>query len=176
VTTPSAATGIAQHASQTVIYDLPYDHESFCSGVNTLRPGGGLYLLFSYDDLNENREALKNLAPERESLASLYRILRQEHNKGNLGNCTAEIITGRLKVAGYPWLQSNTLRVCLGILEELGLLTVKEVGQRGWLELNPPPSHKRDLMEAKTYRYLHQLKDKAVTWMESLADNPLQYF
>ncbi|TEB13084.1 Single-stranded-DNA-specific exonuclease RecJ [Pelotomaculum sp. FP] len=173
VTTPATAGELAQHAVQTIIYDLPYEHEAFCCGVNTVRPGGSLYLLFSPDDLHENREALGNLAPDREFLASLYRILLREHNKGNLGNCTAEFITGRMRAAGHQWVHHDMVRVCLGILEELELLTVKGVGHEGRLELYPPPRRKRDLMEAKTYQYLHQLKDKALSWMEKLVDERL---
>ncbi|HBC92075.1 MAG TPA: single-stranded-DNA-specific exonuclease RecJ, partial [Pelotomaculum sp.] len=160
VTTPAMAGDLAQHAVQTIIYDLPYAHEAFCRGVNTVRPGGSLYLFFSPDDLQENREALGNLAPDREFLASLYRILRREHNKENLGNCTVEFIIGRMRAAGYQWVHHDMVRVCLGILEELELLTVKGRGQGGRLELYPPPRHKRELMEAKTYRYLHRLKDQ----------------
>lgn len=173
VTTPAAAGGLEQLAGQTVIYDLPYEHEAVCIALKTVCPDGRLCLLFSSGDFNENKEALGNLAPDRECLASLYRILRQEHNRGNLRNCTVKLITERMRTAGYPFIHHDTVRVCLSIMEELELLTIKGVAEAGQLELYPPSHRKRDLMEAKTYQHIQQLKESALSWMDRLVDNPL---
>lgn len=173
VTTPAVAGELKLQAETAVIYDLPYDHADFCCGVNAVCPDGTLYLLFNLPDLKENKEELGDLTPDWKCLASLYTILRREHQKGNLANCTAQFITGRMQAAGYQCIQDDMLLVCLGILEELKLLRVLGTGQKGWLELCPPPDRKRELMEAKTYRYLHRLKDNALSWMEKLLDAPL---
>lgn len=173
IATPAIAGELGLKAENAVIYDLPFDDKGFYAGVNTLLPGGGLYLLFGLKDLDENREALCHMAPDRQFMASLYSILRQEHNRGNPGNCTAKFIAGRMQDAGYQWANLEMLLVCLGVLEELELLKVLGVGPNRRWELNPPSGRKKDLMEAKTYQYLHQLKDSTLNWMESFLTKPL---
>jgi single-stranded-DNA-specific exonuclease len=170
VATPAVAGKLEVCADAGVIYDLPYELETFGYCVNTLRPGGTLYLLFNAADLNENKEALGGLAPDWKALASIYTIIRQEHSGGNLVNCTAQYIAGRMQAAGYQYYSQDMLRICLRILEELKLLRFFKAGSKDWFELCPPPQYKRDLMEAKTYQYLHQIKDNAIAWMTKLVD------
>lgn len=168
VSTPRAAVKLKQYARMTIIYDLPFAHDELCCAINTVHPDGTLYLLFNAADLNENKEALNKFIPDWRLLAFLYTALRQEQYKGNTGKCSVQFITGRMQANGYKFITKDIMRVCLNILEELGLLRVLGAGSAERLELCPPPRHKRDLMDAMTYKYLIQVKESTLSWMEKL--------
>jgi len=173
VTTPGVASGFVQQFSQAVIYDLPYEENDFVNSLKAVCPGGDLYLLYTAKDLLENVAALNNLAPDRNFLATVYTILRREQKKNDTVNCTVNYIYDCMNRAGCGLSNRKLLQVALNIFEELKLLTVEGYGANALWRLNPAPKNKKDLNEAKTYKYLHQLKDNTLEWMKRFHAQPI---
>ncbi|NMA52392.1 MAG: hypothetical protein GX949_05235, partial [Peptococcaceae bacterium] len=99
--------------------------------------------------------------------------LRREQKKNDAANCTFSFIYDCMNQAGRGLSNRKLLQVSLNIFEELKLLTIEGNGTNALWRLNPVPKDKRDLNEAKTYKYLHQLKDKTLHWMKRFYSQPV---
>lgn len=173
VATPAMAGTVGRHARQVLLYHLPYSPETIHWAMNALQPGGRLYVLFGPEDLEDNLAALEALAPGREYLAGLYKMLRREKN-GSAGiNLNLARAARTLAGTGFPHSREHTLGAALAILEELGLLASERKGDFLKVTLLPAPPGKKDLMEAQRYKRLHQIKEESVTWMRKLLNEPL---
>lgn len=175
VATPGMTVSIGRYANQVLLYHLPYTVETITCAMNTMQPDGRLYLLFGPEDLEDNLAGLEVLAPNRDYLACLYKILRREEN-GSVGssiNLDLARTAHAMLEAGFPYSRKQTVEVALAILEELGLLISNREGNSLRVELYPRPSVKRDLLEAQTYKQLHQIKEESTTWMKKLLKEPL---
>ncbi|MCL6634306.1 MAG: single-stranded-DNA-specific exonuclease RecJ [Peptococcaceae bacterium] len=174
VATPAAAGMIGRHASQAIIYHLPCSSETVKKVMSAMDPGGRLCLLFSPGDLEENLAGLAALAPDREYLACLYKMLRKEqNNKGEVILNPARAARAMAE-AGFLHGRAFTVEVALTVLEELGLIVVGK-GRGDFLKvaLLPVPPAKKDLLAAQTYKRLHQLKEDSITWMRKILNEPL---
>lgn len=171
--TPAVAGSIGRHACRVLLYHLPYSPETINCAVNALQPDGRLYFLFGPEDLEDNLAGLEAMAPDREYLACLYKTLRREQNGKVQVNVDPARAARTLAETGFPHSGEYTVRVALAILGELGLIFSTGEGRSLQVKLFPSPSEKKDLLEAQTYRQLHQIKEESVTWMRKLLNEPL---
>lgn len=170
-TTPAAAYNAGLSAGAVLLYHLPYAPDTVVFTGNCVTPGGRLYLMYGDDDFQENIDGLECLAPGREYLARLYQMLRQEGKAAVTFNIN--MLTNALAGAGFRHASSYTLRTALKIFDELGLLSWKTEGKILNIHILPPPSQKKDLFQAQTYKALTQIKKDSIQFMRNCFNEPV---
>ncbi|SJZ72389.1 single-stranded-DNA-specific exonuclease RecJ [Selenihalanaerobacter shriftii] len=111
-----------------------------------------IHLLFEDRDAKINKFILDSIAPEREVLASLYRVLRKlEDNKQEI-RLTNQQLADEVNNLVKRKVSDSTISAGLGILEELDLLTrIREAGER-IIQLKEAPENKLDLSDSLRYQ------------------------
>ncbi|MDD4170121.1 MAG: single-stranded-DNA-specific exonuclease RecJ [Desulfotomaculaceae bacterium] len=175
VTTPALARRAGIKPSRVIIYHLPFNLESFKDMIDLVETGGKVYLFFGRKDLKNNIEELKILAPRREHLAFVYTMLRSQANTSKQFKFDLTRAAREVSAAGYPGAHELTIAIALKIFAELGfLLTVKKDIEHD-VSLLPTPKEKRNLSGSITYRWLHQIKDESIAWMNKLLTEPAEH-
>lgn len=177
IVTPSVARSVGPYAGQAVLYHLPFSPAEINSAACSLRPGGRLYLFFGPEDLEDNLAGLGIMAPDREYLACLYKIIRHlaERDAGQKGQTELDLsLAARiLAKTGFGYSNVFAVRVALAVFEELGLLKILRKGSSCSLVLHPVSGDKKDLMESQIYRRLFLIKEESAGWMRKFLDVPL---
>ncbi|MFX4263180.1 single-stranded-DNA-specific exonuclease RecJ [Pelotomaculum propionicicum] len=171
LTTPAAAVTAGLCAEKVLLYHLPYCLESVHHTYNCVSPGGRLYLLYGAGDLQDNLDGLESLAPGREYMAYLYRMLRREGKQGAVFNI--DILAKAMSDAGFYHAGACTLQMALKIFVELELLTCHNEGKILNIHFMPPPAQKKDLFQAQTYKVLTQIKKDSIQLMRDFLSAPV---
>jgi single-stranded-DNA-specific exonuclease len=151
--------------AHVILYHLPFSLVAFNQMSGRAGRNGQpatIHLLFTEQDAQLNRQILAPLAPARDELATLYRVLRQQSEQGN----------GSVFVASFEPLvqacQARDSRCRLGeegianglaIFEELGLLTVEDAGIEQRITLIPSASR---VELCASSRYLEGVEELAL--------------
>lgn len=173
IATPNAAGSVVEYAREVLLYHLPYSANACRCAVRAMLPDGSLHLLFGPEDLEDNKAGLEALAPDRNHLATFYRLLRREEKRGALEHLNLAEITQSMISAGFPHFHKYTAKTALDILEELRLLIKLDKQKCSRIKLLPTPSKKRDLRESNTYRHLQLIREESISWMEKLLSDPV---
>jgi len=178
VATPDILSFVGESASRVFLYHLPFSPATVNSAIAALKPGGMLYLLCNSEDYRDNIENLDTIAPERGILAYFYKELVRMWRRGGAGAVEIDTVrfTGLMKKAGFLNFRRYTAEIALMVLEELGLIRSCREENRVRVRLLPPPEQKKDLMEARTYRHLHQIKEDSTKWMRKFLNEPSHSF
>lgn len=111
-----------------------------------------IHLLFNESDRKLNELILESAAPSRAVLGKFYLYLREEcEKKGNPLLATNEELAQAMLKFGLKNLKQQTVSVCLGILEDIGLLRRETEGKQRCIYLLPPPSQKLNLADSLRY-------------------------
>jgi single-stranded-DNA-specific exonuclease len=117
-----------------------------------------IHLLFEDRDVRINEFILDSMAPEREVLAQLYRVLKRLEDDKREVNLSNQQLADEVNSELKGKVRDSTISVGLGILEELDLLTrIQESGNR-IIQLKETPDKKMDLNDS--LRYKEGLEDK----------------
>lgn len=107
-----------------------------------------IHLLFNEEDKKLNELLLEAAAPTRKVLAKFYTYLREQGKKGEPLQLTNRQLQEAMQRLGEKNFREQTASVCLGILEDLGLLLREVEGKTRYLHLVPPPPGKLDLADS----------------------------
>jgi single-stranded-DNA-specific exonuclease len=120
-----------------------------------------VHLLFGRKDARINEAILSSLAPEREDLAALYLVLKDEQGTSGEGFeiTNAEIAERARRRRRRFALDERGVSSALGILRELGLAEGEGHGSYRRLTLLPAPAQKLDL--GQSVRYAEGLEEIA---------------
>jgi len=111
-----------------------------------------IHLLFNERDRKLNELILEGAAPSRAVLGKFYVYLREEsEKKGNPLLATNEELSQAMLKLKLKNLKQQTVSVCLGILEDIGLLRRESAGKQRLIYLLPPPSEKLNLADSLRY-------------------------
>ncbi|MDD3653739.1 MAG: single-stranded-DNA-specific exonuclease RecJ [Desulfotomaculaceae bacterium] len=168
VTTPAIARCAGIRASRVIIYHLPFNPSSFNNLFELVDTGGRVYLFFSREDLINNVDGLKILAPDRDRLAFVYTMLRNQANMRRQFISDLNRMAREVSAAGYPGAHELTIAVALKVFAELGLLTTAKKGKEYSVSFLPAPREKQRLSGSQTYRWLHKIKDESTAWMNKI--------
>lgn len=141
--------GCGLRPARVVVFGLMYDWSDWKALAHC---GAELVLAFSRYSRERNRRHLRSLAPSRNCLLQLFRLL------GVSGPAVSDpqALVDGMRRRGHPYFTATTLEVGLAILEELGLVVRR--GDR--VERSPVNGRKR-LRESPTFRRVHKIKRKA---------------
>jgi single-stranded-DNA-specific exonuclease len=107
-----------------------------------------IHLLFNEEDKKLNELLLEAAAPTRKVLAKFYTYLREQGKKGEPLQFTNRQLQEAMQRLGEKNFREQTASICLGILEDLGLLLREVEGKTRYLHLVPPPPGKLDLADS----------------------------
>jgi single-stranded-DNA-specific exonuclease len=139
-----------------VLYHLPFGEVEF----NQMSGRGGrdgaaasVHLLFGTKDARINEAILSSLAPERDDLAALYLVLRDEQAASGEGFevTNAELAERVRRRRPGCTLDEQGVSAGIGILKDLGLVAGEGYGAYRRLTLLPTPAVKLDLAESTRY-------------------------
>ncbi|HPZ44136.1 MAG TPA: single-stranded-DNA-specific exonuclease RecJ [Bacillota bacterium] len=173
IATPNTAVPLISYAQEVLFYHLPYDDLACSSIIRAMQPGGRLYLLFGPEDFEENKTWLEVMAPDRNCLAIIYSYLRKANNNGFLELTDGADLVRAMSLAGFPKFHACTTKTALKIFQELSLIIKQDLAQTKRFKLLPAPSKKKDLGESITFRSLQSIKNKSLSWMKFILNDPL---
>jgi hypothetical protein len=141
--------GCGLRPARVVVFGLMYDWSDWKALAHC---GVELVLAFSRYSRERNRRHLRSLAPSRNCLLQLFRLL------GVSGPAVSDpqALVDGMRRRGHPYFTATTLEVGLAILEELGLVVRR--GDR--VERSPVNGRKR-LRASPTFRRVHKIKREA---------------
>jgi len=147
-----------------VHYHLPFGEVEFNQMSGRAGRDGAaasVHLLFGRKDARINESILSSLAPERDDLAALYLVLREQHAQSGEGFevTNAELAERARRRRRQFALDERGVSSALGILRELGLVDGEGQGSYRRLTLLPAPAEKLDL--AQSVRYAEGLDEIA---------------
>jgi|GEM_PF-191516 single-stranded-DNA-specific exonuclease len=142
--------GCALRPARIVVPGLMYGWSDW---KTLARSGDELVLAFSRQDHERNWRHLRGLAPNRNCLLQLYRLLRDLAGDADFDR---QVVVRGMRRRGYDYFCAATLDIGLAILGELGL--VRQQGGR--LEL-PKTSGRKLLSRSPTFRRVHRIKRDA---------------
>ncbi len=139
-----------------VHYHLPFGEVEFNQMSGRAGRDGAaarVHLLFGRKDARINESILSGLAPERDDLAALYLVLRdeQEASGGGFEVTNAELAERARRRRRRFALDERGVSSALGILRELGLVEGEGHGAYRRLTLLPAPAEKLDLAQSVRY-------------------------
>ncbi len=139
-----------------VHYHMPFGEVEFNQMSGRAGRDGAaatVHLLFGRKDARINESILASLAPERDDLAALYLVLRDEQAAS--GDCfevtNAELVERARRRRRQFALDERGVSSALGILRELGLVEGEGHGSYRRLTLLPAPHEKLDLTQSVRY-------------------------
>lgn len=110
-----------------------------------------IHLIFGHDDIKLNQLILKEAAPERKTIGSIYLVLKREYRKYGLVDLTNKQIAEQVYEDYHECISERGVSTGLKVLEELHLLWRETSGKKRILFLNPEPGHKLDLEQSVSY-------------------------
>ncbi len=139
-----------------VHYHLPFGEVEFNQMSGRAGRDGAaahVHLLFGRKDARINESILSGLAPQRDDLAALYLVLRDEDaaSSGGFEVTNAELAERARRRRRQFGLDERGVSSALGILRELGLVEGEGHGSYRRLTLLPAPAEKLDLTQSVRY-------------------------
>ncbi|MEG6522268.1 single-stranded-DNA-specific exonuclease RecJ [Desulfotomaculum sp. 1211_IL3151] len=141
------------HFEQVILYYLPYqpaECQLYCATASKVALLGG------ENQVSEAQEQIYALAPERNALAEVFKLIRQRLNQQGHGEVTAEELYVCLR-SFYPKASIHTAEICLNAFQEMGLLTFNKQGNTYHYQLNLQA--RGDLESSPTFNWTHQMKE-----------------
>ncbi|KXS44188.1 MAG: single-stranded-DNA-specific exonuclease [Candidatus Frackibacter sp. T328-2] len=118
-----------------------------------------VHLLFEDRDVRINEFILDSMAPERDILAELYRVLKMVEDDDQEVRLTNQQLADEVSKLVKHKVRDNTISAGLGILEELNLLTRIQEGGKRIIQLEQAPADKLDLNDSLRYQEGQEDKD-----------------
>jgi len=118
------------------------------------------------DDWRKNRMHMEELAPERETLADFYKILRSLA-PGGAGSCPAGEMIALMRRAGRDTASVILPAVAAAIFKDLGLLQYDWEEDMLKYKLLPAGGRRRELNESDAFVWTRGIKAKWLDWIES---------
>lgn len=134
-------------------YHMPFHFTAFnqqCGRGGRDGKESRIYLMFGEHDCRINHQILKDRAPDRDTLAVLYGILKKRAVDGRLSMSNAELALEMENVTN-KYSSDAGVQNALKIFEELMLIKRHTRGNQREIEILPPPKIKRELTESLTY-------------------------
>ncbi|MBQ1249625.1 MAG: single-stranded-DNA-specific exonuclease RecJ, partial [Selenomonadales bacterium] len=134
-------------------YHMPFHFTSFnqqCGRGGRDGKNSRIYLMFGSDDSRINQQILKDRAPNRETLAVLYSILKKRALDNMLSLSNAELAE-EMETATGRYSSDAGVQNALKIFEELELIKRHTRGNKREIEILPTMNRKRELTESVTY-------------------------
>lgn len=134
-------------------YHMPFHFTAFnqqCGRGGRDGKNSRIYLMFGSDDCRLNQQILKDRAPNRETLAVLYGILKKRAIDDRLSLSNAELAE-EMETATGRYSSDAGVQNALKIFEELSLIKRHTRGNKREIEILPTMNRKRDLTESVTY-------------------------
>ncbi len=134
-------------------YHMPFHFTAFnqqCGRGGRDGKNSRIYLMFGSDDSRLNQQILKDRAPNRETLAVLYGILKKRALDNRLSLSNADLAEEMETVTGR-YSSDAGVQNALKIFEELGLIKRHTRGNKREIEILPTMNRKRELTESITY-------------------------
>ncbi|MDA8235956.1 MAG: single-stranded-DNA-specific exonuclease RecJ [Clostridia bacterium] len=110
------------------------------------------HLVFGPNDLKKGEEILKSRYPDRDLLAGLYRLLKNEETSGALLYQQMEWLVEQLRNMGFNFVIEQTVEQGLTIFKELGLIEEGLNGENNYRFLVTSGNNKVDLDSSPCYR------------------------
>lgn len=164
VTTPDGLALLEERPAQVLLCYLPFEPREW-EAVLRAATGSTLVLVWNGADLRRSADELAALAPGREALGLLYRLLREPRHGATF---SARELAVRLREQGLARAGPHTVEVGLRILSELELVryTWERIGVVACRHLQNKT--RRDLNDSFTYRWAQQWKVAVQRWQEIL--------
>lgn len=134
-------------------YHMPFHFTSFnqqCGRGGRDGKNSRIYLMFGAEDSRLNQQILKDRAPNRETLAVLYSILKKRALDDRLSLSNAELAE-EMETATGRYSSDAGVQNALKIFEELSLIKRHTRGNKREIEILPTMNRKRELTESVTY-------------------------
>ena len=134
-------------------YHMPFHFTAFnqqCGRGGRDGKNSRIYLMFGTDDSRLNQQILKDRAPNRETLAVLYSILKKRALDNRLSLSNAELAE-EMETATGRYSSDAGVQNALKIFEELELIKRHTRGNKREIEILPTMNRKRELTESVTY-------------------------
>ncbi|MBO5245055.1 MAG: DEAD/DEAH box helicase, partial [Selenomonadales bacterium] len=134
-------------------YHMPFHFTAFnqqCGRGGRDGKESRIYLMFGEHDCRINHQILKDRAPDRDTLAVLYGILKKRAVENRLSMSNAELALEMENVTN-KYSSDAGVQNALKIFEELTLIKRHTRGNQREIEILPPPKIKRELTESLTY-------------------------
>lgn len=144
------------HFAQVLLYYLPYqpaECQIYCTTTDKVALLGG------ENQVSEAQEQIYALAPERNALAEVYKLIRQRLNQQGHGEIPAEELYACLR-GFYPKASLHTAEISLNTFQEMRLLKFKQQGNVYHYQLNLQA--RGDLRKSSTFNWTHQLKEECL--------------
>lgn len=145
---------------QVIFYGLPY-HPSECN--ISLWQAKRLVLLGGQAYLPRAQEYIDALAPEREALGELFKLLRSKINLQGSGRAESEELCACLRNF-YPRATDRTLELGLHIFKELQLIEYERQGNYYLFKINLDV--RSDLQNSQTYRWALHTKEECLRFQK----------
>ncbi|HWI54797.1 MAG TPA: DEAD/DEAH box helicase, partial [Desulfobacteria bacterium] len=123
-----------------VVYHLNFSFTDFnqqCGRGGRNGREAEIHLICTRRDAGINQFILETSSPDRDTLAQLYVILKEQSIKSTPITMTNDEIAKLLKAAGKRFARPNLVSVGVGILEELGLLHREVMGRNRQIYMVP---------------------------------------
>ncbi len=122
--------------------------------------------VYNPEDWRKNQIYLDELAPERETLASFYTLLRSLAPNGT-GSCTVSEAITRMRRPEHDIASSILPTVAAAIFKDLGLLQYHWEEDMLEYKLLPTGGQRRELNESATFIWTRGIKTEWLDWIES---------
>ncbi len=122
--------------------------------------------VYSPDDWRRNQIYMAELAPERETLAEFYTILRSLAREGE-GSCAAGEMTNRMRRPGLALSSVVLPAVAAAIFKDLDLLQYHWEEDMLKYKLLPAGGRRRDLNESNAFTWTRGIKTEWLDWVKS---------
>lgn len=165
VTTPEGLTLLGEERpAQVLLCYVPFESREW-EAVLQAAAGGTLVLVWNGADLRRSADELAALAPEREALGRLYRLLGEPRHGTVL---SVRELAVRLREGGLARAGPHTVEVGLRILAELELVRYAWEKEGTVACRHVQTQTRRDLNDSPTYRWARQWKVAVRRWQEIL--------
>ncbi|ABO49270.1 exonuclease RecJ [Desulforamulus reducens MI-1] len=141
---------------QVIFYYLPYQ---LAECILDDGCASRVVLLGGEKQAAESREHIDAMAPERQALGEVFKLLRQRINQQANGEITLEELCACLKKY-YPKASQHTAEVSLNVFQELGLLEYKNQGDIYFYRINLQV--RGDLQNSQTYKWSLHTKEECL--------------
>lgn len=144
-----------------VVFHLNFNFTEFnqqCGRCGRDGETAQIHLVCGRRDAAINQFILESSAPDRETLAKLYAVLKELSKESNPVTSSNDEIAKILRAAGVRYARPHLVSAGLGILEELELIQRESMGRERQIFLLPVPGGKVDL--ENSLRYLEGLEEQ----------------
>ncbi|MFA5881495.1 MAG: single-stranded-DNA-specific exonuclease RecJ [Eubacteriales bacterium] len=144
-----------------VVFHLNFNFTEFnqqCGRCGRDGQTAQIYLLCGRRDAAINQFILETAAPDRDTLAKLYTVLKAAAEKSHPVILSNEDIAKQLRFAGIRYARPNLVSAGLGIIEELELIQRETIGRDRQIYLLAAPGEKIDI--ERSLRFIEGREEK----------------